>query len=214
MGKIRNSGRDKKEQKKTMEKHPEEKAVNNQGETANEGDDNMNVEADNDTPDNEREENSGISTEDNDSQAVLEEKIKEKEDQYLRLVAEFDNYRKRTLKEKADLTRLGGEDIISGLLPVMDDFDRAIEAMQNTKDTKAIKKGIELIYNKLGDFLKQKGIKEIKAMGTKFDTDFHEAVTKIPAGTEKEKGKIVDVIEKGYLLHDKVIRYAKVVVGE
>jgi molecular chaperone GrpE len=145
---------------------------------------------------------------------VLVEKIREQEDKYLRLAAEFDNYRKRTLREKADLTKHAGADLISDLLPVIDDLDRAVEAMSNTSDAAAIKKGIELIHGKFRDFLASKGVREIRATGSEFDTDFHEAVTKIPAPAKKYKGKIVDVIEKGYLMNDRVIRYAKVVVGE
>lgn len=140
--------------------------------------------------------------------------LTDKDDKYLRLAAEFDNYRKRTLKEKAELTRLAGEEILIGLLPVVDDFDRAIKSLENTGDVEAIKKGLDLISVKLRDFLKQNGVKEINARGNEFDTDLHEAITKIPAASKKDKGKIVDVIEKGYLLHDKVIRYAKVVIGE
>ncbi len=149
-----------------------------------------------------------------DKLAALEERLKESENKYLRLAAEFDNYRKRTLREKAELTKFGAETILGGLLPVVDDFDRAVESMNNTSDTEAIKKGVELIHVKFREFLKQKGVKEIQALGNEFDTDLHEAVTKIPVTSKKDKGKIVDVIEKGYLLHDKVIRYAKVVVGE
>ncbi len=145
---------------------------------------------------------------------ALEEKLKETENKYLRLAAEFDNYRKRTLKEKADLTRYAGEDILTGLLPVIDDFERAVGSMNSTQDVNAIKKGIELIHDKFKEYLKKRGVKEIEAMGDEFDTDLHEAVTKIPAKSKKEKGKIVDVIEKGYLLYDKVIRYSKVVIGE
>jgi molecular chaperone GrpE len=144
----------------------------------------------------------------------LEEQLKAKEEKYLRLAAEFDNYRKRTLREKADLTKYVTGDIIAGMLPVIDDLDRAIESINSAKDLKAVQKGINLIYDKFGEFLRQKGVKEIQAMGNDFDTDLHEAVTKIPAPSKKEKDKIVDVIQKGYLLHDKVIRYAKVVIGE
>ena len=146
--------------------------------------------------------------------ATLEERLNESENKYLRLAAEFDNYRKRTLREKAELTKLAGETILGGLLPVIDDFDRAVESINNTRETDAIKKGVEIIHVKFRDFLKQKGVKEIQAMGNEFNTDLHEAVTKIPVTSKKDKGKIVDVIEKGYLLHDKVLRYAKVVVGE
>jgi molecular chaperone GrpE len=151
---------------------------------------------------------------DEEQETALEIKLKETENKYLRLAAEFDNYRKRTLKEKAELMRYAGEDILSGLLPVIDDFERAVESINSTQDVEALKKGIELIHGKFKEFLKQKGVKEIDAMGGEFDTDLHEAVTKIPAKSKKEKGKIVDVIEKGYLLHDKVVRYSKVVIGE
>jgi molecular chaperone GrpE len=140
--------------------------------------------------------------------------LTDKDDKYLRLAAEFDNYRKRTLREKAELTRLAGEEILIGLLPVVDDFDRAIRSLENTGDVEAMKKGLDLIAVKLRDFLKQNGVKEIEAKGNEFDTDLHEAITKIPAASKKDKGKIVDVVEKGYLLHDKVIRYSKVVIGE
>jgi molecular chaperone GrpE len=155
-----------------------------------------------------------VNTEEKALLAGLEEKLKEKEDKYLRLAAEFDNYRKRTLREKADLTKFVGGDIISGLLPVIDDIDRAIESMNEAKDMDAMQKGIKLIRDKFKEFLKQKGVTEIQALGQEFDTDLHEAITKIPAPDKKDKGKIIDVIVKGYILHDKVIRYSKVVVGE
>ena len=144
----------------------------------------------------------------------LEEKLTEAQDKYLRLSAEFDNYRKRTLKEKMDLTKSAGESILSNILPVMDDFDRALQLMDSASDCKSMKDGIDLIYNKFQEFLKSNGIKEIKAVNMEFDTDLHEAITKIPAPEKKLKGKVVDVIQKGYYLNDKIIRYAKVVVGE
>ncbi len=145
---------------------------------------------------------------------LLAEKLREQEDRYLRLAAEYDNYRKRSLREKADLTKTAGSEIINDLLPVIDDMDRAVEAMNATDDVKAIRKGIELIHGKFRDFLAMKGVKEIKATGTEFNTDLHEAVTKIPAPSKKDRGKVVDVIEKGYQIDGKVIRYAKVVIGE
>jgi molecular chaperone GrpE len=145
---------------------------------------------------------------------MLAEKLKEQEGKYLRLAAEFDNYRKRTLREKAEMTKNAGADILYDLLPVIDDMDRAVEAMAGTEDIRAIRKGIELIYGKFRDFLAQKGVKEINAAGTEFNTDLHEAVTKIPAKSSKDKGKVVDVIQKGYQIDGKVIRYAKVVIGE
>ena len=145
---------------------------------------------------------------------ALNLKIKEVDDKYLRLSAEFDNYRKRTMKEKADFAKFADEEVMLKLLPVIDDFDRAIQSMENVKDIKFMKDGLTLIYNKFYDFLKQKNIQEIEATHKDFDTDCHEAITKIPAPDKKLKGKVVDVIEKGYTLNGKVIRYSKVVVGE
>lgn len=135
-------------------------------------------------------------------------------DKYLRLSAEFDNYRKRTLKEKMDIIESGGEKVISSLLPVLDDMDRAIEAMNSAEDGEAIRQGVELIERKLKDTLRMHGLAEIDAAGKELDTDFHEAVAKIPAQKKSERGRIVDVVQKGYTLKDKVIRHAKVVVGE
>ena len=134
-------------------------------------------------------------------------------DKYLRLSAEFDNYRKRTLKEKMDLIESGGEDVIKLMLGVMDDFGRALAAMQNATDVASVREGVELISQKMTDALKAKGVSEIEAIGLPLDTDLHEAVAKFPAGDDK-KGLIIDVVQKGYKLKEKVIRYAKVVVGE
>ena len=144
----------------------------------------------------------------------LGEKLAEINDKHIRLQAEFDNYRKRTLNEKIELMKSGGADILQALLPVMDNFERAIDASSKTKEIEAIREGIDLIYNSFKDFLEKKGIKPMDAKGKEFDTDFHEALTKIPAPEEDLKGKVVDVIEKGYLHNDKVMRFAKVVVGE
>ncbi len=157
----------------------------------------------------------GINTDNKaDTEESLEEKLAEAKDKYLRLSAEFDNYRKRTLKEKMDLTKSAGESIINNLLPVMDDFDRALQLMEEVSDCKAMKDGIDLIYSKFSEFLKGNGVKEIDALNKEFDTDLHEAITKIPAPDKKSKGKVVDVIQKGYYLNDRVMRYAKVVIGE
>src|SRR6056297_1899306 len=142
------------------------------------------------------------------------EKLEELNDKYIRLAAEYDNYRRRTLKEKMELAKSAGEDILVNILPVMDDFERGLESIDKAKEVDAIKDGVLLIYNKFKEFLKQRGVKAIEAKEKEFDTDLHEAVTKIPAPEEKLKGKVVDEIEKGYLLNDKVIRYAKVVIGE
>ena len=133
-------------------------------------------------------------------------------DKYMRLSAEFDNFRKRTAKEKLELIVLGGEDVIRSILSVLDDFDRAIEAMDKSDDIESARQGMHLIHKKLVDTLKQKGVAEIEAVGTDFDTDLHEAVTRFPA--EGQKGKVIDTVQKGYKLKDKVIRFAKVVVGE
>lgn len=144
----------------------------------------------------------------------LAEELAEYKDKYLRLSAEFDNYRRRTLKEKADLSKTAGEDIIINMLPVLDDFERALQTMSQSEDVTSITQGVELIYNKFKDIMSRKGLKEIEAKEKDFNMDIHEAITKIPAPEESMKGKVVDVIEKGYYLHEKVIRYPKVVVGE
>jgi molecular chaperone GrpE len=135
-------------------------------------------------------------------------------DKHIRLQAEFDNFRKRTLKEKMELLKSAGESILVNILPVIDDFDRALQTIGNTEQNDPVVDGVKLIYNKFQEFLKQNGIKEIEAKEKDFDTDLHEAVTKIPAPSEELKGKNVDVIQKGYMLNEKVIRFAKVVVGE
>jgi molecular chaperone GrpE len=142
-----------------------------------------------------------------------EEKYLELHDKYLRLSAEFDNYRKRTLKEKTELIKTAGDELLKKILPVLDNFERALKAMDQSSDIGAVKDGVLLIYNHFKDFIQQQGIKEIPAMDEPFNSDFHEAVTTIPAPSEEHKGKVMDVIEKGYTLHDKVIRYARVVVG-
>jgi len=144
-----------------------------------------------------------------------EAEIMEWKDKYLRLSAEFDNYRKRTLKEKMELTRYASEEVLKNILPVIDDFEFGIKNLETATELQAVKEGIFLIYNKFKDFLSQNGIKEITIQEDKeFNTDYHEAITKIPVEDQSLSGKIVDVIQKGYLLNDKVIRYAKVVVGE
>lgn len=142
------------------------------------------------------------------------EKLQEMNDRYLRSTAEFDNFRKRTLKEKSELIKYGGENILLDIIPVVDNFERAIQSLEKAKDIEAVKEGILLIYGKFQEFITQKGVKEIEAINLDFNTDIHEAVTKIPAPSEEMKGKVVDVIEKGYMLYDKVIRFSKVVVGE
>jgi len=144
----------------------------------------------------------------------LTDKYNELNDRYLRLAAEFDNYKKRTLKEKSDLLKYGGESVLTNLLSIIDDFERAQNSIKSSSDIEAIKQGIELINTKFQDFMKQQGIKEIEAKNADFNTDYHEAITRFAAPSEDMKGKVIDVIQKGYMLHDKVIRFAKVVVGE
>jgi molecular chaperone GrpE len=138
----------------------------------------------------------------------------ELQDKYLRLSAEFDNYRKRTHKEKMEMIKTASDDLLKKIIPVMDDFERGLAAVNNSGDLEAIKQGMNLIYSRFREFLQQQGIREIDSLNQDFNTDFHEAVTKIPVTDESLKGKVVDVIEKGYFLHDKVIRYPKVVIGE
>lgn len=144
----------------------------------------------------------------------LNEQLAEISDKHLRLHAEFDNYRRRTLKEKADLIKSGGESVLVNLLPVIDDFDRALDLMKDTEDENPIKQGFLLIFNKFKEFLKQNNIKEIDALNQEFDCELHEALIKIPTASDELKGKNIEVIQKGYVLNDKVIRFAKVVVGE
>ena len=143
-----------------------------------------------------------------------QEEIEEQKDKYLRLSAEFDNYRKRTMKEKAELILNGGEKSLSSILPVVDDFERAIKTMETATDVNAVKEGVELIYNQFMAVLAQNGVKVIETKDQPLDTDYHEAIAVIPAPSEEQKGKILDCVQTGYTLNDKVIRHAKVVVGE
>lgn len=140
--------------------------------------------------------------------------IEEQKDKYLRLSAEFDNYRKRTMKEKAELILNGAEKTISSILPIVDDFERALKNMETATDVAAVKEGVELIYNKFMTVLGQNGVKVIETKEQPLDTDYHEAIAVIPAPDEALKGKILDCVQTGYTLNDKVIRHAKVVVGE
>lgn len=150
----------------------------------------------------------------NEEIAKLKMTIAELNDKLLRNAAEFDNYKKRTLKEKSDLLKYGSEAVLSGVLSVIDDFDRAHKSITESNDIEAVKTGINLIYSKFSEFVMQQGVKEIVANNVEFNTDLHEAVTRFPAPSEDMKGKVIDVIQKGYTLNDKVIRFAKVVVGE
>jgi molecular chaperone GrpE len=140
--------------------------------------------------------------------------IEEQKDKYLRLSAEFDNYRKRTLKEKAELIKNGGEKTLTAILPVLDDFERALKNMEASEETKAMKEGVELIFSKFQKILGQEGLQKIETEGQAFDTDFHEAIALIPAPSEDLKGKILDCVQTGYMLNEKVIRHAKVAVAQ
>jgi molecular chaperone GrpE len=145
---------------------------------------------------------------------AFEVKLAEMQDKYLRLSAEFDNYRKRTLREKMEISKYAEEELLMKILPFMDDFERALKHIEGSKDSTGIKEGIDLIYMKLSDFLRQQGIKEIDTMNNDFNVELHDAVAQVPVEEEEKKGKIVDVVLKGYYLKDKVIRHSKVVIGE
>ena len=145
---------------------------------------------------------------------VVEEKLAEMQDRYIRLSAEFDNYRKRTLREKMDLSKYAGENLLISIIPLMDDFERALKHIDTDSDCNALKDGINIIYGKFSDFLKQNGVKEIDSLNSNFNVDLHEAVAKVNVEDADKKGKVVDIVQKGYFLQDKVLRFAKVVVGE
>lgn len=147
------------------------------------------------------------------AEQLREELAKEKEN-YLFLRAEFDNFRKRTLKEKGELVKSASSKVIEGLLPIVDDFERGIDANKSVDDAEAIKQGMELIYNKLVSYLERNGLKPIESTGKPFDPDMHEAIAMVPAPTEEQKGQVIDTPSKGYTLNDKVLRHAKVVVGQ
>ena len=140
--------------------------------------------------------------------------LAEWQDKFIRLQAEFDNYRKRTMKEKAELIKNGGEKTISAILPILDDLERALNISETSDDVKAMREGIELIYNKFLKVLNQEGLQKIETDGKDFDTDYHEAIALVPAPSEEQKGKILDCVQTGYKLNDKVIRHAKVVVAQ
>ena len=168
-------------------------------------------------PQDEQAENAAPMTHEEELEKELEtaqETIEEQKDKYLRHSAEFDNYRKRTMKEKAELILNGGEKSLSSILPVVDDFERAIKTMETATDVQAVKEGVELIYNKFMATLAQNGVKVIETKDQPLNTDYHEAIAVIPAPSEAQKGKILDCVQTGYTLNDKVLRHAKVVVGE
>jgi len=149
-----------------------------------------------------------------DAERILIRQVEEWKDKYMRLYADFDNFRKNKIKERAELIQTAGADVITSLLPVLDDFDRAMKAAESFEDIAAVREGFKLIQHKFENILQSKGLKSIDAIHQAFDTDLHEAITNIPAENPELKGKVVDVLEKGYTLNDKVIRYTKVVVGQ
>ena len=145
---------------------------------------------------------------------TVKKQVEEQKDKYLRLSAEFDNYRKRTLKEKAELIKNGGEKAITSILPILDDLERALQNMQKAEDVKAIYDGVDLIYQKFLKELSHEGLKKMEPVGESFDTDYHEAIALVPSPSEEQKGKVLDCVQTGYMLNDKVIRHAKVVVAQ
>jgi molecular chaperone GrpE len=158
--------------------------------------------------------NDEMTSEEDDKMQQLENQVKETNDKYLRLVAEFDNFRKRTAKERMELTKSAGEDIIRSLLDVVDDSERAAKQLETSEDLALIKEGINLVFNKLKATLQGRGLKAMDSKEQDFDVELHEAITEIPAPTEALKGKVLDEVQKGYYLNDKIIRHAKVVVGK
>lgn len=146
--------------------------------------------------------------------AALQAELEKSQKEYLFLMAEFDNYRKRTVKEKAELIKNGGEKAMLGLLPVIDDFERAIDAIDKSSDVEGLKEGVDLIYNKFMKYLESQQVKPMESTGNDFDADIYEAVTTFPAPDESMKGKVIDTVQKGYTINEKVLRHAKVVVGQ
>jgi molecular chaperone GrpE len=204
---------------KKMKEQSEEKE-NNQvsdnnmsGEQVN-GDDKTENSADENTVEDQTQNVQSENQEESEIPVDQEKVITEWKDKYLRLSAEFDNYRKRTLREKIELTKYANEELLLSILPVVDDFEHGLKTVDQASDMDAVKQGLGLIYNKFKDFLSQKGLKEIAALDVEFNTDFHEAVAKTPVQDNEKSGKIIDVVQKGYMLDDKIIRHSKVVIGE
>lgn len=146
--------------------------------------------------------------------AQREEALEKEKKEYLFLMAEFDNFKKRTLREKTEIIKNGGENAIKGLLPVLDDFERALSAMEDSSDVSSVKEGVSLIYNKFVKYLEKNGVKEIPTADAAFDADLHEAIAMVPMGDADKKGKVVDTVVKGYMINGKVLRHAKVAVGQ
>lgn len=153
-------------------------------------------------------------TVDEDETEKLKEELADQKDKYLRLFAEFDNFKRRNAKERIELIQTAGKEIITSLLEVLDDCDRAEKMIANSEDVKQIKEGIQLVFNKFRNTLQQKGLKTMNSIGEEFNSDIHEAISEVPAPKEEMKGKIIDEVEKGYSLNDKIIRFAKVIVGK
>ena len=173
-----------------------------------------NLEKNNNISDNLSEDEALLTDEVMDEVQTLQEKYDELNNTHLRLHAEFDNYRKRTLKEKMEIIKAGGEKVLTEIIPLIDDFERALDTVQNAHDKKAIVEGMELIYAKFVNFINQQGVKEIETIGEPFDSDKFEAVTTIPVQDESQKDMVVDCIQKGYILNDKILRFPKVIVGK
>jgi len=202
-------GRKKEEMNGISENEQRSEAKNN---LKNDAENNLGNESENEA-EKEQKNESGNEQESVSCEEELESKLAAANDKYLRLAAEFDNYRRRSSKERLDLIVTASEDVIKGLLPILDDCERAIEALSNSKDSVAAKEGTELIYNKLMSYLKSKGLAKIDALGHALDTDFHEAIAQFPAQNKKQRNTIIDVVQQGYTLNGKVVRFAKVVVG-
>jgi molecular chaperone GrpE len=196
-----------------MTNHEEETILNNGNEDSSKANDIEGGLMEGDGPDMGEQEETTATDAALNPEDLLRKEAAEWKDKYLRLYADFDNFRKRSMKERADLLASGGVDLMKELLAVVDDFERAIKANESVEDIEVLKEGFALIHQKLTKKLQAKGLKAIEARGQVFDTDFHEAVTQIPAPTEEMKGKVVDELEKGYLLNEKVIRFSKVVIG-
>ena len=144
----------------------------------------------------------------------LQAKVEKEHKEYLFLAAEFDNYRKRTLREKAEIIKNGGENVLKGILPIVDDFERGLKAAEADTDAKSVLEGMTLIYNKLVKFLESMGVKEMPSTGEIFNSDLHEAIAQVPSPSDDMKGKVLDTVQKGYMINDKVLRHAKVAVAQ
>lgn len=182
-------------------------------ETVNEVEDTVET-TENETANEENEQEQPTETTPEERIASLEAELEKEKKEYMFLMAEFDNFRKRSLKDKAEIIKNGAESAMRNILPIIDDFDRALQATATSEDVAAVREGVELIYNKFIKYLESNGVKEMITTGEAFDADIHEAVTTFPAPSEDLKGKIIDTVQKGYSINDKVLRHAKVVVGQ